>query len=99
MSRTISVLVRVDGTANTVTLTVTGDPTPGDRQELTRMTARARALFPDAAVTVDLSSTRAPTLLDPQGPQGENTNHRDDGQPETSSTPTAPHLGTASSGR
>ncbi|MEX5237730.1 hypothetical protein [Kocuria arenosa] len=90
MSRTISVFVRVDRTTNTVTLTVTGDPTPGDRQELTRMTARARTLFPDATVTVDLSSPRAPTIPDPQGPQGENTNHRDDRQPEISSAPTTP---------
>lgn len=96
MSRTISVFVRVDRTANTVTLDVTGDPSPGDRQELHRMTARARTLFPDAAVTVAISSTRTPN---PQDPQGENINHRDDGQPETSSAPTDPHRGAVSSGR
>ena len=87
MSRTISVFVRIDRTGHTVTLTVTGDPTPCDQQELTRMTERARILFPDAAVTVDLSSTRAPN---PPDPQGENSTHRDDGQPEISSAPTAP---------
>ena len=53
------------------------------------MTERTRFLFPDAAVTVDLSSTRAPK---PQDPQGENTNHRGDGQPEISSTPAVPLL-------
>lgn len=61
MSRTLSALIRIDNSGNTVTLTVTGGPTSGEQQELTRMTARTRALFPDAAVTVDLSSTRAPT--------------------------------------
>ena len=95
MSRTISVLVRVDRTANTVTLAVTGTPTSDDRQELTRMTARARDLFPDAAVTVDLSSTRASHPQDPQEEQEEHTNHRDDGQPEISSAPTAAHPVTA----
>ena len=90
MSRTISVLVRIDRSTHTVTLTVTGTPTPDDRQELHRMTARARDLFPDAAVTVDLSSTRATHPQDRQDPPGENTNHRGDGQPEISSTPPPP---------
>ncbi|MEX5261518.1 hypothetical protein [Kocuria sp. CPCC 205263] len=90
MSRTISVFVRIDRSTHTVTLIVTGNPTPGDRQELTRMTARARDLFPDAVVTVDLSSTRAP---DPPDPQEDNSSHRDDGQPEISSTPTTAHRG------
>ncbi|MFI7495089.1 hypothetical protein ACH9D2_10270 [Kocuria sp. M4R2S49] len=94
MSRTISVIVRIDRSAHTVTLDVTGAPIPGDRRELHRMTARARTLFPDAAVTVDLSSTRTP---EPQDPQGDNTNHPGDGQPEISSAPAAPHLVTASS--
>lgn len=94
MSRTISVFVRADRSARTVTLDVTGDPSPGDRQELTRMTARARTLFPGATVTVDISSTRTPHSQDPQG---ENIDHRDDGQPEISSTPTTPDLATASS--
>jgi hypothetical protein len=97
MSRTISVFVRLDRTTRTVTLDVTGHPSPGDRRELTRMTARARTLFPGAAVTVDLSSTRPPGPQDLQVPQEENTNHPGDGQPEISSAPTAPHLATASS--
>jgi hypothetical protein len=96
MSRTISVFVRIDRAAHTVTLAVTGHPSPGDRQELHRMTARARTLFPGAAVTVDISSTRTPEPQDLQVPQGENTNHRGDGQPETSSAPTAPNLVTSS---
>lgn len=98
MSRTISVLVRVDRTANTVTLAVTGTPTSDDRQELHRMTTRARDLFPGAVVTMDLSSTRALHPRDPQDPQEEqeeHTNHRDDGQPEISSAPTAAHPVTA----
>lgn len=90
MSRTISVFVRIDRSTNTVTLDVTGDPSAGDRQELTRMTDRARTLFPDAAVTVDLSSTRTPDPQDLQVAQGANTDHRGDGQPETSSAPTGP---------
>src|SRR5687767_14814030 len=53
MSRTISILVRIDRIGHTVTLNVTGEVTDADQQELTRMTGRARALFPDAAVTVD----------------------------------------------
>lgn len=89
MSRTISVFVRIDRTGSTVILTVTGGPTPGDQRELTRMTARARALFPDAAVTVDLSGTRAPNLPEPQR---EDMTDRTDGQPEISSTPAAPLL-------
>lgn len=96
MSRTMSVFVRIDRSTSTVILDVTGDPSADDRQELHRMTARARTLFPDAAVTVDLSATRTP---EPQDLQGENTNRRGDGQPETSSAPTDPHRGAASSGR
>ncbi|GAB2627585.1 hypothetical protein GCM10009696_36320 [Kocuria himachalensis] len=96
MSRTMSVFVRINRTTHTVTLDVTGDPSPGDRQELHRMTARARTLFPDTVVTVDLSSTRTPH---PQDLQEENTNHRGDGQPETSSAPTGPHLVPLSSDR
>lgn len=94
MSRTISVFVRVDRSTHTVTMTVTGDPTPCDRRVLHRMTARDRTHFPDAAVTVDIGSTRTPKREDLQG---ENIDHRDDGQPETSSTPAAPDLVTASS--
>jgi hypothetical protein len=87
MSRTVSVLVRIDRTGNTVTLAVTGELTAADEPELTRMTERARTLFPDATVTVDLSSARTSS---PQDPQWENTNHRGDGEPEISNTPDPP---------
>lgn len=90
MSRSISVFVRIDRTGNTVVLAVTGTLTPADQEELTRMTTRARTLFPDAAVTVDLSSTRTPQ---PQEPQRDNTPLRGDGQPEISSAPTDPLQG------
>lgn len=94
MSRTVSVVVRIDRTAHTVTLTVTGEVTDADQQELTRMTDRTHALFPDSAVTVDLGSTQT---SHPQDPQWENTNHRGDGEPEISTTPTTPHPRTAPS--
>jgi hypothetical protein len=95
MSRTVSVFVRIDRTGHTVTLAVTGEVTDADQQELTRMTGRAHALFPDAVVTVDLGSTRAST---PRDPEWENTNHRGDGEPEISNTPTTPLPPTAPSG-
>lgn len=87
MIRTSSVLVRIDRAAGRMTLTVTGDLTPAGQQELNRMTERAQALFPDTAVTVDLSSAR---VTGGQDPEWENTNHRGDGEPEISNPPAEP---------
>ncbi len=87
MSRSASVLVRIDRTGHTVTLIVTGEPTATDRQELARMGQRARDLFPNTTVTVELSSTPPPSTEDPQR---ENPHHRGDGEPERSSTPGLP---------
>jgi hypothetical protein len=92
MSRSASVLVRIDRTGHTVTLIVTGEPTATDRQELTRMSERARELFPDTTVTVELSATPPPSI---EEPQRENPHQRGDGEPERSSTPRCapPHGG------
>ncbi|MFE7629513.1 hypothetical protein [Kocuria sp. NPDC057446] len=84
MSRSASVLVRIDRTGHTVTLIVTGKPTAGDQQEVARMGERVRELFPDTTVTVEFSSTPPPSTGDPQR---ENPHHRGDGEPERSSTP------------
>lgn len=60
MSRSATVLVRIDRTGHTVSLIVAEKPTAADRQELTRRSERARKLFPDATVTVELRSSGAP---------------------------------------
>lgn len=96
MSSTVSVLVRIDRTGNTVTLVVTGEPTAIDQQELVRMSERARDLFPETTVTVDLSSVRASS---PQHLQWKNAQHRGDGEPEISSTPAPPWCCAGTPGR
>lgn len=88
MSRTSSVFVRIDRTGHTVVLMVTGVLGPADQQELTRMTGRARALFPGTTVTVDLGAAHLVATEESRRPEWENINHRGDGQPEISTTPT-----------
>lgn len=52
----LSVLVQIDLNGRTVTLLVTGDVTLTNQKALPPLVARARTVFPEATITLDLSA-------------------------------------------
>ena len=64
MDDPLSVVVQIELDTRCVHLVVTGDLTERNHRTLTPLVARARALFPGAAVTVDLTGAQH---VDPGG--------------------------------
>ncbi|MEX5298480.1 hypothetical protein RCG67_06845 [Kocuria sp. CPCC 205292] len=64
MDHSLSVVVQIELDTRCVRLVVTGDLTEHNHRALTPLVGRARALFPDAAVAVDLTGAQH---VDPEG--------------------------------